>query len=454
MKYLIKNLLGLMLLSVILLQFSSCSKETFTKANINPNAPTIIVPNVILPSVEISLAYAQGGDLTRFSDLFMQQNIGFGRQSSAYYQYIVTSTDLDNVWGNLYTSVLGNNKDLLTRSDAGVYNAYSGISRILMAYSLQLLVDGWGSVPYSQALKGDGNTHPAYDNDKALYDTIANLITAGIAQLNDPNPGGITPGSDDIIYGGDAAKWIKFGHAIKARLFIHQSKGNAAMAAQALAEANLAFTDNADNAFFTFGSSETSANPIYQFNSQRADIDYGSGFLPHLLDSINDPRLSIYTRPDYSDVNGTGIGDFFGSIGAAVQFINYEEILFIKAEATLRTTGNIATAQGFYQDGIRASMEKLGVSPAATATYVAANGTLPANVNNAIAKVALQEYIALYLNPEAWTLWRRTGTPILKPIAGTLGIPRRYIYPTSELSLNGANVPKSTLFSPKIFWDN
>lgn len=155
MKYLIKNLLGLMLLSVILLQFSSCSKETFTKANINPNAPTIIVPNVILPSVEISLAYAQGGDLTRFSDLFMQQNIGFGRQSSAYYQYIVTSTDLDNVWGNLYTSVLGNNKDLLTRSDAGVYNAYSGISRILMAYSLQLLVDGWGSVPYSQALKGD-----------------------------------------------------------------------------------------------------------------------------------------------------------------------------------------------------------------------------------------------------------------------------------------------------------
>ena len=458
MKYLIKNFLVLMLLPVILLQFSSCSKETFTKANINPNAPSIIVPNVILPSVEISLAYAQGGDLTRFSDLFMQQNVGFARQSTAYYNYILTSTDLDNVWGNLYTSVLGNNKDLLTRSDAGIYNRYSGISRILMAYSLQLLVDGWGSVPYSQALKGDGNTHPVYDNDKALYDTIANLITVGIAQLTDPNPGpaGFTPGNDDIIYGGSAAKWIKFGHAIKARLFIHQSKGNTAMAAQALTEANLSFDSNDDNAFFTFGSSETSANPIYQFNSQRGDIDYGSGYLPHLLDSIMDPRLTIYTTPDYSDANGAGIGDFFGSIGAAVQFINYEEILFIEAEATLRTTGNIATAQGFYQAGITASMQKYGISAGAIATYIAANGTLSTtSVNAAIAQVALQEYIALYLNPEAWTLWRRTGTPVLKPIAGTNGIPHRYIYPTSELTLNAANTPPgATLFLPKIFWDN
>jgi hypothetical protein len=454
MKYLIKKLLALMLLPILLLQFSSCSKETFTKANINPNAPTLIVPNVILPSVEISLGYTQGGDLTRYAGLFMQQNVGFGRQSAAYYQYILTSTDLDNVWGNLYTSVLGNNKDLLTRSDAGGYNVYSGISRILMAYSLQLLVDGWGNVPYSDALKGDGNTHPAYDNDKALYDTIANLIDVGITQLNAPDPGALTPGTDDIIYGGDAAKWIKFGHAIKARLYIHQSKGNAAMAAQALTEANLAFTSNADNAFVTFGNSETAANPIYQFNSQRADIDYGAGYLPNLLDSLHDPRLTIYTDPNYQDVNQVGVGDLFGSIGAAVQFINYDEILFIKAEATLRTTGNVATAQGFYQDGIRASMEKLGVPASDIATYITANGILPANTNAAITQVAIQEYISLYLNPEAWTLWRRTGAPGLTPIAGTLGIPRRYIYPTNELSLNGANVPKSTLFSPKIFWDN
>jgi hypothetical protein len=99
-------------------------------------------------------------------------------------------------------------------------------------------------------------------------------------------------------------------------------------------------------------------------------------------------------------------------------------------------------------------MQKLGISDADIDTYIAANGTLPAtSVNNAIAAVALQEYIALYQNPEAWTLWRRTGTPALTPIAGSNGIPRRFLYPQSEISLNGENTPDATLFTPKVFWD-
>ena len=99
-------------------------------------------------------------------------------------------------------------------------------------------------------------------------------------------------------------------------------------------------------------------------------------------------------------------------------------------------------------------MQKLGISDAGIATYITANGILPTtSADAAIAAVALQEYIALYQNPEAWTTWRRTGTPNLTPVAGTNGIPRRYLYPQSEISLNGENVPDATLFTPKIFWD-
>ncbi len=453
MKYLNKNFRAFLIFAAALI-FASCSKEKFTSANENPNAPKSVVPSVILPSVEISLAYTQGGDLARFSTLFVQQNVGFSRQSQAFYSYVLTSTDFDNCWGNMYTSVLGNNKDLLTRSDAGGYNVYSGISRIIMAYSLQLLVDEWGKVPYSQALKGNDNTAPVFDDDKALYDTIVNLVDKAIVQLNDPNTGALTPGSDDIIYGGDATKWIKFGHAIKARIYIHQSKGDAAMAAKALDEASQSFTDNSDDAMFTFGSAETAANPVYQFNEQRADIDYASGAMVNYLTGLNDPRLTIYTDPGYNDLFQVGIGNMFGGISAPVEFITYEEMLFVKAEATLRATGDYAAAEGFYKAGITASMSKLGVPAGAIATYVAANGTLPiASVTAAIAKVSLQEYLALYLNPEAWTLWRRTGEPALTSTAGTNGVPRRYLYPQSEYSLNTANAPQATLFTPKIFWD-
>ncbi len=453
MKYLNRNFQILIIFAATFL-FASCSKEKFTSANENPNAPKSVVPAVILPSVEISLAYTQGGDLARFSTLFVQQNVGFSRQAQAYYSYVLTSTDYDTPWGNMYTSVLGNNKDLLARSDAGGYNVYSGISRIIMAYSLQLLVDEWGKVPYSQALQGNDNTQPTYDDDKALYDTIINLVDKAIVQLNDPNTGALTPGTDDIIYGGDVSKWIKFGHAIKARIYIHQSKGDAAMAVKALEEADQSFIDNSDNAVFVFGSAETAANPVYQFNEQRADIDYASGALVDNLNALNDPRLTIYTDPSYNDLFQVGIGNMFGGISAPVEFITYDEMLFVKAEATLRATGDYATAEGFYKAGIMANMNKLGVAAGDIATYIAANGTLPAtNVTAAVAKVSLQEYLALYLNPEAWTLWRRTGEPALTPVAGSNGIPRRYVYPQSELSLNTSNVPQATSYTPKIFWD-
>ncbi len=457
MKYIPKNSMILaVFMSLVLVQLSSCQKDAFTAANVNPNAPSTVVPANILPAVEISIAYTQGGDHSRFSSMFTQQDVGFSRQSQAYYNYVLTSTDFDNFWGNMYTSVLGNNADLLKKSDAGAYNQYSGISRILMAYSLQLLVDSWGKIPYSQALLAADNTHPVFDDDRALYDTIENLVTRGIAQLNDPDPGGQTPGTDDIIYGGDISKWIKFGHAIKARLFIHQSKGNAAMAQRALDEAVLAFENNDDNAEFIFGTAETASNPVYQFNQQRLDIDYGAGTLVDMLVAAADPRLTKLTTPDYSDVNGAGIGDYYGAINGHVEFITYEEILFIQAEATLRTTGDFGAAQNFYQAAILASMQKLGVDGADAAAYIASNGTLPiTSVDDAIAAVSTEEYIALYLNPEAWTLWRRTGSPALTPVAGTNGIPRRFLYPQNEYSLNAANVPPgTTLFAPKIFWDN
>lgn len=444
------------LISVSLMDLS-CQKDAFTKANENPNSPSSesIVPANILPAVENGIAYTQGGDMTRFATLFVQQSTGFSRQASAYYNYVLTSTDFDSPWGNMYTSGLGNNKDLMQRSDAREDNAYGGISRILMAYSLQLLVDQFGDVPYSQALMGDANTHPTYDGAAGLYDTIQSLTTVAIAKLNDVAGDPQSPESDDIIYGGNTDKWIKFAHAIKARLYIHQSKGNAAMAQKALDEANLAFTSNDDNAQYLYGDAETNANPIYQFNSQRGDIDYASGVLPDLLISKSDPRKNMIINTDYSDENAAGIGDYYGSINAPVEFITYEEILFIKAEATLRTSGNIATAQGYFQDAIKASMDKLGVSGGAAATYIAANGTLPLTVADAIKAVAVQEYISLANNPEAWALWRRTDSPTLVPTAGTNGVPRRFLYPQNAYSLNKANVPAgATLFAPKLFWDN
>ncbi len=440
-----------------LIIFGESCKKSFEKANEDPNSPASVTPSTLLPTVEATLGYTQGGDISRFSGLYDQQLFSSAQQTGAYYTYIVTDQDFDSPWGNMYTSVMENDKTLMNLADSFNNNEYSGISRILMAYSLQLMVDNWGKVPYSQALTAvnGGTFTPKYDNDQALYDTIVSLINVGTAKLSNSDAGGLTPSFDDAIYGGDESEWIKFGHAIKARLYIHQSKNNAAMAANALAQLDSAFGSNSDNAQYIFGSTETSAGPVYQFDEQRGYIDYPSSTMAFFLDSLSDPRYNIYLDSTYSDVNEDGIGHYYGDDTGHVEFITYDELLFVKAEATLRSTGNFVAAQTAYDSAIYYNMTKLGVAPTDIATYLTANGTLTTiAVDSAIAQVAFQEYLALYSNPEAFTLWRRTGSPVLVPTSGTNGIPRRYLYPNSEVTLNAANTPASTSYTPKIFWDN
>lgn len=438
----------ILFISLITVLGVSCKKSFFSNVNnnINAPAPSSITPSVMVSTVEGTLAYTQGGDISRYTSLMTQQTIGVSRQAQGYYGYIFTSVDFDSPWGNMYTSVLENDKTFMQIADARGDNAYGGIARILLAYALQLTVDMWGPVPYSQAFQGQLQLQAGYDNDKVLYDTISTLISTGIAKLSDANPGISVPGTEDVIYGGDASKWIAFGHAIQARLYIHQSKGNPAMATNALTEIAASFTSNADNAQYIFGNTETSANPWYQFNEQRTDISFATSPLGETLSSSADPRYPILI----DEANDNLL--YYGNINSPVEFITYDELLFMKAEATLRSGGTVAAAQPIFHDAIRANMEKLGVAPADITTYIAAKGTLTGTADEAIAKIAAEEYIALYLNPEAFTLWRRTGSPALTPVAGA-NVPRRFLYPQTEYSYNGKNVPQATLFSPKIFWD-
>ena len=123
---------------------TSCKKSFFTDVNENPNVPPKVGPALLLPTVETALGYTQGGDLSRFTSLFMQQMYGANSQSQAYYQYGINPGVFDNLWPDLYTSVMVNDDTLMHEADANGYNAYSGVSRILMAYTLQITVDAWG----------------------------------------------------------------------------------------------------------------------------------------------------------------------------------------------------------------------------------------------------------------------------------------------------------------------
>jgi len=124
------------------------------------------------------------------------------------------------------------------------------------------------------------------------------------------------------------------------------------------------------------------------------------------------------------------IGDFFKQPTSYVALISYVETKFIEAEASLQTN-NLPRAAAAYDTAVANSLAKFGISNPAFIKKYASETAGTINLN----KIMLQKYLALYLQGEIFTDWRRTGIPKLTPSASNVTnnvIPRRYVYPISE----------------------
>lgn len=447
-----KKIIKYILSALLIISAGACKKGYLEGVNNNPNKPSSITPAVALPASEGQIAYALGGDMSRFSGIFMQYVTGVARQMQNYNNYSFTEDDVDNLWlGGLYSGPMNNLHSQIALCDKSGYKYYSGISKVLMAYSLGMVTDAWGDAPYSEAFQGITKLQPKFDSQQSLYTAIQKLLSDGIADLSVASASGGTfkPGAEDIIYGGDVKKWQKFANALSARFYIHLSKFDASASQKALnAIAAGGFGASGDDAQFVFGSTATTSGPWFQYNDQRGDLSF-AGFLQDTMTALNDPRLPIYM-----DVKNDLLGDYLGAMNAPVFLMTFFEQKFIEAEANNRL-GNTAAAQAAFTTAITESMTKAGVASAAITTYLAINGILTGTQTHMQYQIMFQKYLAMYLQPEAWSDWRRTGVPALKPNTGAVlnQIPRRFLYAKSERSYNAANTPQATLLTPKLWWD-
>jgi hypothetical protein len=123
--------------------------------------------------------------------------------------------------------------------------------------------------------------------------------------------------------------------------------------------------------------------------------------------------------------------------------MGYAEQEFLIAEAISRNwvTGNAKT---HYENGIRASMNFYGISNGDVTTYLA-HPLVVFNPANALSQIAVQKYIALFMNGgwEAFMEQRRTGIPTLSVGPGTFNnglVPKRWLYPQAEYDYNLVNL--------------
>lgn len=108
------------------------------------------------------------------------------------------------------------NTDESTANVSALYGANQNqiaAARILKAWLYSVMVDTWGSIPYSEAgqLK-DGLYYPKYDDAKVIYADLIKELTEAAAMI-DVSQKAFTSG--DMIFSGNSAKWKKFANSFE-----------------------------------------------------------------------------------------------------------------------------------------------------------------------------------------------------------------------------------------------
>jgi len=459
---------------LILISFTSCKK--YLDVNISPNNPPDVPATTILPTTTIGLGFANSNDLDRAASALVQHIAGVANQTAAYDIYNLDGA-FDNQWnGEIYGTDLSDLQILIDQYSA-TSPAYSGIAKLEMAYLFSIATDLWGEVPYSQAAKGTKSLFPHFDKQEDIYQGNASL---GITSLFDLVKSGLDdlaktstlkPGADDIVYKGDLVKWTRMGNTLLLKFAIQISGKNPALATSTITNVlagNNYINSNSLDFEVPFGATVGNQNALYTFNNvNRTGDQMLSTRLLNLSRSLNDTvRLAkFFTKPSglfVSFDNGstatapavatrskyntylTGV-----SGEAPIRILTNFQVQFILAEAAL-ILGTPGNANTYYQAGITASMQKVGMTSTEIANYFATNPTvvtLSGTTEEQRKQIITQKYIAWIGNGiEAYNDYRRTGYPVLALVNNAAGdnpnvIPTRLPYTPAELAAN-PNAPK------------
>ena len=486
-----------------------CKKlSDFGDINTRTDAASVPVTAYLLTNVEANVGnlmtaginpslYAQMFTETQYTDnsLYSIPQINFGPTYTGILEDVQSIIDL--------------NTDPATKASASVSTSGSngnqlGIARILKAYLFWTVTDRWGDVPYKEALKGVKFLTPGYDKQEDIYKDLLKELKESISNFD----GGATA-KGDIFYSGSAAQWKKLANSLRMMISLRMSKqfpdpGQFAATefAAAASDPAGAIVTNADNLTATYdGATTLTTNPWYNTLNGRKDYAFSLTF-SDILSNLGDTRKASFATPGSAFPYGLERSKavlFDNSVGTnparpfagntqttPIAIVPAAYVLLAMAEGVQRgwTTIPGQTAQTLYESGVTASFAQWGATGAAAYLSGAANFNTGAGGGSNIgtnsygsivgsdaltptplSRIHLQRYIASFGDGiQAWSSWRRTGVPNLKPTTYATNtpkeIPRRFTYGTGEYANNpasvaaaGARLTGGDIASARIWWD-
>jgi Starch-binding associating with outer membrane len=196
---------------------SSC-KKSFLDINTNPNTLPTATPNFVFTA-----------GLNKTTRNMVDPNLtgsfwsGQWTQSNSYitvttwFVYIFTNNDF-NYWDSYYDN-MNDYQFVIDNADANNQKFLKGPAKIMKALMFHQLIDMYGNLPYTEALKGVKVLVPKYDDQKGVYEFLITLLDEAIADTK-ANAFSSAFADSDIVFKGNTAKWTKFANSLKIRLLL------------------------------------------------------------------------------------------------------------------------------------------------------------------------------------------------------------------------------------------
>ncbi len=416
-----------------------------------------------LAVTQMYLAHWQGTEFSMFQSIWMQQLAGVrsGTTMERIDRYQFDPEFADNLWNFYYTYCLYGLEAIRGQASRADAPAFEGIAQTLKGYSLLMMTDAWGPIPYEEAHFYFGSAGlPAYDTQQDVLQHLLGELDQAVEHLETAmQSGGLKPGvSADRIFGGDLERWIRAANLVRIRVKLRLANhdGNYKKVVEALGNRPL-LRGNEDNMLYAFdGAVPESTNPYYYFDTNVKHSRVGA-HTAELLEGREDPRLPRFVRrnvqneyvgsaPGEGLTTASYLGPGIAAANAPLVMGSYAEQQLIKAEVFWRT-GQQEMADQAFTEGVRAS---LAFFNARDQEWEAAHAEID---GVGLEQIIEAKYLALFLQPEVWADFRRTGYPALEPY-DQMEVPRKFLYPRNEITGNPQNVPEvGTIFDP-VWWDN
>jgi hypothetical protein len=195
--------------------FSTTSCETFLDVNEDPNRTKTANLGNILTYSQVTMASYLGhasNMMAQTLSVYVQHNT-----TRELNDYNMDERFLNNFW-LMYSWTLAQLERVISDADANpAFAHYGGIAKIMKAFMFVRLVDVFGEVPMTQAFDFIQFPHPKFDKGYEVYNAAIALLREAKVDLGRPAPAlpAAPPiGNMDLIYGGDANRWIRAANSL------------------------------------------------------------------------------------------------------------------------------------------------------------------------------------------------------------------------------------------------